>query len=94
MSDTTYRKYVNGEYIDMTAEEITAMEAEAQAQEAAYWAGVDYGDAVNAEIRKRYSESEEFALLRQKDEKPEEYAAYFGYCEQCKQYVREKKGGT
>lgn len=88
------KKEVNGEIVEMTPEEIAAMEAEAQAQEAAYWAGVDYGDAVNAEIRKRYSESEEFAVLRQRDEKPEEYAAYFAYCEQCKQYVREKKGGT
>ena len=79
-------------YRDMTAEEIAAMKAEADRAEAEYWQTVDYGEAVHAEIRKRYSESQEFALLRQRDEKPEEYAEYFAYCESCKLYVKEKKG--
>lgn len=82
----------NGVVCDMTAEEIAAMEAEAAREEAEYWASVDYGEAINAEIRKRYSESQEFAILRQKDEKPEEYAAYFAYCEECKAFVKAKKG--
>ena len=86
------KKYINGQYIDMTEEEIAAMKAEAEKAEADYWASVDYGDAVNNEIRKKYSESQEFALLRQKDEKPEEYAVYFAYCEECKALVKEKKG--
>lgn len=88
------KKYINGQYIDMTEEEIAAMQAEAEKAEADYWASVDYGDAVNNEIRKKYSESQEFALLRQKEEKPEEYAEYFAYCEECKQLVKEKKGQT
>ena len=79
-------------YRDMTTEEIAAMKAEADRAEKDYWSAVDYGEAVHAEIRKRYSESQEFALLRQKDEKPEEYAEYFAYCESCKLYVKEKKG--
>lgn len=86
------KKYVNGQYIEMTEEEIAAMQAEAAKAEAEYWASVDYGDAVNNEIRKKYSESQEFALLRQKDDKPEEYAEYFAYCEECKTTVKEKKG--
>ena len=61
-----------------------------QDNEAEYWQAVDYGEAVNAEIRKEYSESDEFAILRQKDEKPEEYAEYFAYCEKCKAFVKEK----
>lgn len=48
-----------------------------------------YGELVNMEIRKRYSESEEFAILRQKDEKPEEFAEYYAYCEECKTRVKE-----
>lgn len=82
--------------------EITAEEYEAEMQrvsvnmevnaEELYWRTVDYGEAVHAEIRKRYSESQEFAILRQKDEKPEEYAEYFAYCESCKALVKEKKG--
>lgn len=85
------KKYVNGQYIDMTEEEIVAINAEVALHEAEYWASVDYSDAVDAEIRKRYSVSQEFAILRQKDEKPEEYAEYFAYCEECKQKVKGKK---
>lgn len=43
-----------------------------------------YEDKVNDLIRSRYSLSEELAILRQKDEKPDEYSAYFAFCEQCK----------
>lgn len=83
--------YDNGIYRELTAEEIAAMQAEQEAAEKEYWRTVDYDDAVNTEIRKKYSESQEFALLRQKDEKPDEYAAYYEYCESCKAYVKEKK---
>lgn len=44
----------------------------------------DYGNQVNDLIRRRYSLSEELGILRQKDEKPEEYRAYFAFCEECK----------
>ena len=37
------------------------------------------------------SQSEEFAILRQKNEKPEEYSEYFEYCENCKAYVKQQK---
>lgn len=40
-------------------------------------------------IRKKYSFNEELAILRQRDTKPEEYAEYFNYCEQCKQQADE-----
>lgn len=85
------KKYINGQYIEMTEEEIAAMLEAAEKSEAEYWANVDYGDAVNNEIRKKYSESQEFALLRQKDIKAEEYDAYYAYCEECKELVKTKK---
>ena len=44
----------------------------------------DYGNQVNDLIRCRYSLSEELGILRQKDEKPEEYRVYFAFCEECK----------
>lgn len=44
----------------------------------------DYGNQVNDLIRRRYSLSEELAILRQKDEKPDEYRMYFAFCEECK----------
>lgn len=86
------KKYINGEYIELTAEEIEAQAAAAEAAEAEYWRTADYGEAINAKIREKYTESEEFALLRQQDEKPEEYAVYYAYCEECKAYVKAKMG--
>lgn len=44
----------------------------------------DYGNQVNDLIRRRYSLCEELAILRQKDEKPDEYRTYFAFCEECK----------
>lgn len=85
------RKNINGVSVECTAEELAAIEAEAAAAEAAYWQSVDYGEAVNAKIRERYSESQEFAILRQKDDKPDEYAEYYAWCEECKATVKEKK---
>lgn len=81
----------NGSYRDMTPEEVAAMEAQAAQAEREYWQSVSYDEAVDAQIRKRYSVSQEFAILRQRDEKPEEYAEYFAYCEECKAFVKAKK---
>lgn len=67
-------KCINGKMIELTPEEITAMQAAEEQAEKEYWNTVSYEDAVNTEIRKRYTESQEFALLRQKDAKPTEYA--------------------
>lgn len=90
------KKYVNGKYIEMTEEEIAEAQAQSEQSEKEHWQNVDYGEAINSEIRKKYTESEEFAILRQKDEKPQEYAEYYEYCERCKAYVKaqkEKYGG-
>ena len=75
----------------MTQEEIAKMQIQAEQSDCEYWASIPYDEAVNAKIRERYSESQEFAILRQKDEKPEEYAEYYAYCEECKAYVKDKK---
>ena len=85
------KRLYNGQYMELTKEEIAVMQSEQEAAEREYWQTVDYSEAVNAKIRERYTESQEFAILRQKDEKPEEYAAYFDYCEKCKAFVKEKK---
>lgn len=83
--------YDNGIYREPTAEEIAEMNAQAEQAEREYWANISYDEAVDAEIRKRYSVSQEFAILRQKDEKPQEYQQYFDYCEKCKAYAKQKK---
>lgn len=43
-----------------------------------------YENYVNTLIREKYTLSQELAILRQKDTKPEEYNAYNAYCEACK----------
>jgi hypothetical protein len=50
-----------------------------------------YEQKVSCLIRERYTQDEEFALLRQRDSKPEEFAEYNAYCEECKNVV--KNGG-
>ena len=81
-------------YRDMTPEEEAEFTNNSIEAERQYWLNIPYDEAVNTEIRKEYSESQEFAILRQKDEKPEEYADYYAYCEECKAYVKLKKGGV
>ena len=76
---------------DPTAEEIASMREAEMKAEAEYWSSIPYDEAVNAKIRERYTESQEFAILRQRDEKPDEYASYYAYCEECKAFVKEKK---
>ena len=51
-----------------------------------------YGDLVNQKIRERYTISEEIALLRQRDEKPEEFAVYNEFVEQCKAEAKAEIG--
>lgn len=48
----------------------------------------EYDTRVNDLIRQRYSQSEEFAILRQRDLKPAEYAAYYAHCEECKELAK------
>ena len=50
----------------------------------AYLNNMTYDKYIVYLIRKRYTQDDEFAILRQKDRKPDEYAEYDAYCEQCK----------
>ena len=49
-----------------------------------------YENTVNALIREKYTLSQELAILRQRDTKPEEYAEYNAYCEECKAKAKAK----
>ena len=49
----------------------------------------EYADEVERLIRERYSVSAELAILRQQAEKPDEYAAYYAFAEQCKRQAKE-----
>lgn len=49
---------------------------------------MDYGEMVNGLIRRKYTLSEELAILRQRDTKAEEFEAYNAYAESCKEEAR------
>lgn len=49
----------------------------------------EYRLRVEAMIRQRYSMSDELAILRQRNAKPEEFEAYYAWCEACKAQARD-----
>ena len=51
------------------------------------WAQL-YENTIINKIRARYSLNQELAILRQRDTKPAEFAAYNEYVEQCKAEVK------
>ena len=68
--------------IEQTAEQI---EAQKQAR---------YKARVDALVREKYSVSDEFALHRQRDTKPEEFAEYNTYVEECKAQAKAEADET
>jgi hypothetical protein len=51
-----------------------------------------FGDLVDAMIRARYTLSDELALHRQRDSKPEEFAEYNQFAEACKAEAKQMLG--
>lgn len=49
----------------------------------------DYEEKVNELIRARYSVSQELAILRQRDTKPDEFDDYNTFAERCKAEARQ-----
>lgn len=82
-------KYVRRKSDGLTAKAIAAMTYNAEDYEEADEMPVTidetaYKAAVERFIRERYSVADELALLRQRDSKPQEFAAYNEFAEQCK----------
>lgn len=81
---------------DTTEEELAEMEAEQQKAERKYWQTVDYGEAVNALFRQRYSQHAAEAIINNflSDPTNEKYAREMqemqDYRAWCKEYVKEK----
>ena len=71
----------------VAAYEAVTLEA-AEAIKAARAAEAAYKSRVVALIRARYDQDDENAILRQRDTKPGEFAAYNAYVEDCKTKVR------
>ena len=47
-----------------------------------------YEGLIIKKIRERYTLNQELAILRQRDTKPQEFAAYNAYVEECKAEVK------
>ena len=52
-------------------------------------AKIEYETKIVSLIRKKYNINQELAILRQRDAKPQEFAEYNEYVEQCKAEVKE-----
>lgn len=63
-------------------------EAEATSRTAARTAEAAYKSRIIALIRQRYDQDDETAILRQRDTKPDEFATYNAFAEQCKARAR------
>ena len=61
--------------LDVGPDEITITESE-------------YPSYVAEKIHEKYSVDDEIAIIRQKEEKPSEYAEYYAYCESVKEEAR------
>lgn len=49
-----------------------------------------YAELVEQKIRMKYSMSDEFAILRQRDTKADEFSEYFDFCEKCKAEAKDE----
>lgn len=49
---------------------------------------IKYENKIVALIRQKYNVNQELAILRQRDAKPQEFAEYNEYVEQCKEQVK------
>ncbi|MBQ5890178.1 MAG: hypothetical protein IIW73_04415 [Clostridia bacterium] len=72
----------NGIYRDMTEREIAEMKANMPI--------IPYEQRIVNRIREKYSVDDELAILRQRESKPDEFAAYNDFVEGIK---REERGG-
>ncbi len=73
------KKYINGQYIEMTAQEIAELET----------LSIPYEQRVVARIREVYSVDDELALLRQRVLKPDEFEKYYTFVEKIKEEERD-----
>ena len=76
------RVYEDGIYREMTEQEIAEMEANKP--------NIPYEQRVVARVREKYSVDDELAILRQRDTKPDEFAAYNDFVERIKREEREE----
>ena len=76
------KKWLNGEMVEMTEKEIAEINEPALS--------FVYEQRIVLRIREKYSVDDELAILRQRDTKPDEFAAYNDFVERVKCEEREE----
>lgn len=74
-------KWLNGQIVEMSDTEIEELESSSFS--------LTYEQRIVSRIRQKYSVDDEFAILRQRDSKPEEFSAYNEFVEKIKAEERE-----
>lgn len=74
-------KWLNGQIVEMSDTEIEELECSSFS--------LTYEQRIVSRIRQKYSVDDEFAILRQRDSKPEEFSAYNEFVEKIKAEERE-----
>lgn len=75
------KKWLNGEMVEMTEQEIAEMHEPDLL--------LTYEQRIVLRVREKYSVDDELAILRQRDTKPDEFAAYNDFVEGIKREERE-----
>lgn len=89
------RIWENGDYRELTPEEIAKRQAEAEEKERLEWLNISYGEAVDREFRNKYLQRDVEAIINNylSDPYNAEYLREFdemqAYREKCKAYVKE-----
>ena len=89
-----YIYYIGGVKLDEPRLETPADFEELTQEEAEQARRNLYPGLVEAKIRRRFSVSDELALQRQRDAKPQDFEEYYTFCEECKQEARMELGLT
>ena len=74
-------KWLNGQIVEMSDTEIEELESSSFS--------LTYEQRIVSRIRQKYSVDDEFAILRQRDSKPDEFSAYNEFVEKIKAEERE-----
>lgn len=82
-----YRLYYNS--VEIINEDYTSWESEYIDVDS-----IEYSNIVDSLIKRKYSSSNELAIIRQRDTKNVEYQQYYEYCEACKLMAKEFNTGT
>ena len=89
-AEELYQKKIRDEFErlkNLPQEEIVLTEEQIQA-ELELAKQNQYEDMIVSKIRQKYNINQELAILRQRDAKPQEFAEYNEYVEQCKKQVK------